>query len=62
MVKRVFVNTADAEGNFTVITKGIKEGQQVVSSGEFKLQDGTAVAINNDVKLNDKVDLEQLID
>jgi len=62
VVKRVFVNTADAEGNFTVITKGIKEGQQVVSSGEFKLQDGTAVAINNDVKLNDKVDLEQLID
>lgn len=51
-VKRVFVKTGDQEGNFTVIKSGIKEGQQIVSSGELKLQNGTRVLINNSVPLN----------
>ncbi len=50
-VKRTFVSTGSQEGNDTVIIKGVKAGQQVVSSGELKLQDGTRVVINNDVKL-----------
>ena len=62
VVKRIFVNTASSQGNLTVITKGLKAGQQVVSSGEFKLQDGTAVVINNEVKLNENLDIDQLID
>ncbi len=52
-VKRVFVNTGDQQGNYTIITKGIKAGQLVVASGELKLQDGTRVVINNDVQLNE---------
>lgn len=51
-VKRVFVSTGDQEGNYTVITKGVQAGQQVVSSGELKLQNGARVVINNSVQLN----------
>lgn len=51
VVKRAFVTTGDQTGNFTVIKKGVAAGQQVVSSGELKLQDGTRVVINNEVKL-----------
>lgn len=52
-VKRVFVTTGEQEGNYTVIKKGVKAGQLVVSAGEIKLQNGTPVVINNDVRLND---------
>ncbi len=59
-VKRVFVSTGDQQGNYTMITKGLKPGQLVVGSGELKLQDGTRVSINNDVKLPDTDDLSQI--
>lgn len=59
-VKRVFVTTGDQQGNFTVVTSGLKAGQTVVGAGALKLQDGTRVIINNDVKLNDKVNPETL--
>lgn len=51
VVQRVFVTTGEQRGNYTVITKGIEEGQTVVSSGEIKLQNGTQVVVNNDVVL-----------
>lgn len=60
VVKRVFISTGDQQGNNTVITKGIKPGQQIVSSGELKLQDGTPVAINNTVQLNDVENPDQI--
>ncbi len=60
IVKRVFVKTGDQQGNYIVIKGGVKVGQRVVSSGELKLQDGTRVVINNDVRLNDTEDLDKL--
>lgn len=51
-VKRTFVTTGDEQDNQVVITHGLKAGQQVVSAGEIKLQDGTRVVINNEVQLN----------
>ncbi|MBN9230448.1 MAG: efflux transporter periplasmic adaptor subunit [Legionella sp. 40-6] len=50
--KRIFVHTGEQRGNYTVIKKGLQAGQMVVSAGEIKLQDGTPVVINNDVKLD----------
>lgn len=52
-VQRVFVSTGEQAGNYTVIKKGVKAGQLVVSSGELKLQNGTPVVINNSVQLDD---------
>jgi membrane fusion protein (multidrug efflux system) len=49
---RVFVVTGEQQGNYTVIKKGIKEGQLVVSSGDIKLENDTPVTINNSVPLD----------
>lgn len=51
VVKQVFVKTGESQNNETVILEGLQKGQQVVSSGELKLQNGTHVAINNDIQL-----------
>lgn len=50
---RVFVTSGEQKGNYTVIEKGIKAGQLVVSTGDLKLQNGTPITINNSVPLND---------
>ena len=50
-VHRVFVTTGEQRDNYTVITSGLTPGQIVVSAGELKLEDGTRVVINNDIKL-----------
>lgn len=60
VVNRVFVSTGEQRGNFTVIKKGIKAGQLVVSAGEIKLQNGTPVVINNSVTLNETSNPELL--
>ena len=55
-VNRVFVSTGEQQGNYTVVKKGIKAGQLVVSTGDLKLQNGTPITINNSVPLNDVSD------
>lgn len=59
-VKRIFVSTGEQSGNYTVIKKGVTEGQMVVSSGELKLQNGTRVTINNSVKLDDQANMKEI--
>lgn len=54
-VQRVFVTTGEQQGNYIVIKKGIKAGQQVVSTGDLKLQNGTPIEINNSVTLNEEL-------
>lgn len=54
-VQRVFVVTGEQEGNYTVITKGVKAGDLIVSSGDLKLQNGTRVVVNNEIQLNDSL-------
>ncbi len=50
-VKQVFVSTGESQNNETIILDGLKKGQQVVNSGELKLQNGTQVIINNAIQL-----------
>lgn len=59
-VNRVFVTTGDQQGNYTVIKKGIKPGQLIVSTGDLKLQNGTPITINNSVPLNEVPDPDTL--
>ena len=49
-VEQRFVKTGQTKGDFVAITSGLKEGDEVVTSGVFKLQNGSAVQINNSVK------------
>ncbi|WP_434628846.1 efflux RND transporter periplasmic adaptor subunit [Chromobacterium sp. CV08] len=45
-----FVTTGDTRGDQVAILSGIKEGQEVVTSGQLKLKTGTPVTVNNSVQ------------
>jgi membrane fusion protein (multidrug efflux system) len=49
VLRQQFVRVGEARGDFVSITKGLEDGQQIVSTGVFKLRNGMAVVINNDL-------------
>jgi len=49
-VRQQFVKLAGARGDQVAVTSGVKPGDEVVTSGVFKLRNGGAVQINNTVK------------
>ncbi len=51
VVRQQFVRTGDTRGDFVSILEGIKPGQQVVTSGAFKLRNGATVTVNSDTNL-----------
>ncbi|WP_367605898.1 efflux RND transporter periplasmic adaptor subunit [Legionella sp. W05-934-2] len=59
-VQQTFVRTGEQQGNHIVITHGLKPGDEVVSSGQLKLQNGSRVKINNSVKMPDVKDIDKL--
>ncbi len=48
--KQVFVTTGPTRGDQVAVLSGIEEGQQVVTSGQLKLKNGTEVKIDNSVQ------------
>ncbi|HEY3754670.1 MAG TPA: efflux RND transporter periplasmic adaptor subunit [Opitutaceae bacterium] len=42
-----FVRLGTTKGDFVAVTKGLEEGDQVITSGAFKLQPGISVVVNN---------------
>jgi membrane fusion protein (multidrug efflux system) len=50
VTRQVFVTTGPTRGDQVAILKGLKEGDEVVTTGQIKLRNGTAVAINNAVQ------------
>lgn len=48
MVERRFVETGERRGGLVIIRKGLKVGEQVVTGGQLKLDNGMAVAISAD--------------
>jgi membrane fusion protein (multidrug efflux system) len=48
-IRQQVVRVGTARGDFVSVTAGLKAGQTVVSSGVFKLRNGMAVTINNDL-------------
>lgn len=49
VAQQVFVTTGETRGDQVAILKGLEEGQQVVSSGQLKLKNGTPVVVDNSV-------------
>jgi membrane fusion protein (multidrug efflux system) len=49
VLRQQFVRIGEARGDFVSITKGLEAGQQIVSTGVFKLRNGMPVTINNDL-------------
>ncbi len=46
-LRQAFVRLGDARGDFVEVTKGVEAGQEVASSGLFKLRNGMAVKVDN---------------
>lgn len=46
-LRQQFVRLGEKRGDFVAVLSGLKEGEQIVSTGVFKLRNGQAVAVNN---------------
>ena len=49
VIRQQFVRVGEARGDFVSIATGLKTGETVVGTGVFKLRNGMAVTINNDL-------------
>ena len=49
VVSQVFVETGASRGDQVAITKGLEVGQEVVTSGQLKLKNGTQIIVDNSV-------------
>ncbi len=52
-VRQQFVKVAGSRGDQVAIISGVEPGEEVVSSGVFKLRNGAAVQVNNKVQPSD---------
>jgi membrane fusion protein, multidrug efflux system len=48
-IRQAFVRIGEARGDFVSVAQGLKAGDEIVSTGVFKLRNGMAVTINNDL-------------
>jgi membrane fusion protein, multidrug efflux system len=49
VVQQQFIRTGSKRGDFISVESGLKPGDTVVRSGAFKLRNGRAVVVNNDI-------------
>jgi len=49
VLRQQFVRVGEARGDFVAVTQGLKPGETVVGTGVFKLRNGMAVTVNNDL-------------
>jgi len=47
ILRQQFIRTGEARGDFVAVTDGLKVGDEIVSTGVFKLRNGMDVAIDN---------------
>jgi membrane fusion protein (multidrug efflux system) len=49
-VRQQFVKLGSGRGDQVAVVSGLKPGEEVVTSGVFKLRNGAAVTVNNEVQ------------
>jgi membrane fusion protein (multidrug efflux system) len=47
VLRQQFVRIGEARGDFVAVTQGLKPGENVVSTGVFKLRNGMGVVVDN---------------
>jgi membrane fusion protein (multidrug efflux system) len=47
VLRQQFIRTGETRGDFVAVTEGLKPGEQVASTGVFKLRNGASVVIDN---------------
>jgi membrane fusion protein (multidrug efflux system) len=55
-VRQQFVKLGDARGDQVAVLSGVTAGQEVVTSGVFKLRSGAAVQVNNNITPSNKTE------
>jgi membrane fusion protein (multidrug efflux system) len=50
VAQQVFVTTGETRGDQVAVVKGLEEGQEVVTTGQLKLKNGTPVVVDNKVQ------------
>ena len=50
IAKQAFVTTGETRGDQVAVLSGIKEGDEVVTSGQIKLRNGAPIKINNEIQ------------
>jgi membrane fusion protein (multidrug efflux system) len=50
IARQQFVKVGQARGDFVAVLDGVKAGDEVVTSGAFKLRNGSGVVVNNAIK------------
>jgi membrane fusion protein (multidrug efflux system) len=54
IAERRFIETGDRRDGLVMINKGVQSGEQVVTAGQIKLDNGAHIAISDDKTLTDK--------
>jgi membrane fusion protein (multidrug efflux system) len=49
IAKQKFVEVGQTRGDQIVVVKGVKEGEQVITSGQLKLKNNSIITVNNSV-------------
>jgi membrane fusion protein (multidrug efflux system) len=56
VVRQKFIRPGERRGDFVAVASGLEAGETVVSSGAFKLRNGTAVVVNDALAPNAELD------
>jgi membrane fusion protein (multidrug efflux system) len=51
VLRQQFVRLGEKRGDFVAVTSGLKEGEEIVSTGVFKLRNGQSVVVDNRLAL-----------
>jgi len=49
VARQRFIQMGETRGDQVAVLKGVKAGEEVITSGQLKLRNGSAIAINNAV-------------
>jgi membrane fusion protein (multidrug efflux system) len=55
IARQQFVRIGESRGDFIAILDGVPAGREIVTSGAFKLRNGMAISVNNDVHLDPQI-------
>ena len=47
VLRQQFIRLGESRGDFVAVTEGLKKGQEIVSTGSFKLRNGMGVVVDN---------------
>ena len=54
IAERRFIETGERREGLVIITKGVQDGEKVVTAGQIKLDNGAPIAISDDKTLAEK--------